>query len=65
MIVGLSILLPVVGLTKPARAQKDPEVAVGKSLEVLSEITRNPKTGMPRMVLRRCRGSRSFQTCSR
>ena len=52
MIVGLSIFLPVVGLTKPARAQKDPEVAVGKSLEVLSEITRNPKTGMPRMVLR-------------
>ena len=53
MIVGLSFLLPVVCLTKPARAQKDPEVAVGKSLEVLSEITRNPKTGMPRMVLRR------------
>ncbi len=56
VIVGLSILLPVVCLSKPARAQKDPEVAVGKSLEVLSEITRNPKTGMPRLVLRKAQG---------
>jgi lipid-binding SYLF domain-containing protein len=29
---------------------------VGRSLEVLSEITRNPKTGMPRLVLRKAAG---------
>jgi lipid-binding SYLF domain-containing protein len=29
---------------------------VGKSLQVLSEITRNPKTGMPRLVMRKAEG---------
>ena len=57
MIVGLSILLPVC-LSDPARAQKDPEAAVGKSLQVLSEITRNPKTGMPRLVTAQGAGDR-------
>ena len=56
MVVALSFLLPVAGLTKPARAQRDPEITVGKALQVLSEITRNPKTGMPRKVLRNAQG---------
>jgi len=54
-IIALSILLPVC-FPEPVRAQKDPEASVGKSLEVLSEITRNPKTGMPRLVLRKAQG---------
>jgi SH3 domain-containing YSC84-like protein 1 len=56
MIVGLAFLMPAVCLTRPAHAQKDPEVTVGKSLQVLSEITRNPKTAMPRKVLRNAQG---------
>ncbi len=55
VIIGLSILLPVC-LSSPARAQKAPETTVGKSLMVLSEITRNPKTGMPRKVLLNAQG---------
>jgi lipid-binding SYLF domain-containing protein len=35
-----------------ARAEREPEAIVGRSLQVLSEITRNPRTGMPRLVLR-------------
>lgn len=55
LIVGLSLVLPV-GLAQPALAQQDPETTVAKSLEVLSEITRNPKTGMPRLVMRKAQG---------
>ena len=44
------------GLAPPALAQKDPESTAGKSLEVLSEITRNPKTGMPRLVMKQAQG---------
>ena len=56
MIVAICFFLPVVGLTRPAQAQRDPEITVGKSLQVLSEITRNPKTGMPRKVLLNAQG---------
>jgi SH3 domain-containing YSC84-like protein 1 len=52
---GLAVLVAV-GPTRPAMAQKNPEVTVAKSLQVLSEITRNPKTGMPRLVLRKAAG---------
>lgn len=53
---GLMVLLAAEP-SRPAWAQnKDPEVVVGKSLQVLSEITRNPKTGMPRLVLRKAAG---------
>jgi lipid-binding SYLF domain-containing protein len=53
--VGLSTAF-VALLPASSRAQKDPEVVVGKSLQVLSEITRNPKTGMPRLVMRKAQG---------
>lgn len=56
LIIGLAFLLQAVCLTKPALAQRDPEITVGKSLQVLSEITRNPKTGMPRKVLSNAQG---------
>jgi lipid-binding SYLF domain-containing protein len=49
------MLLPIL-IPSPVLAQRDPEVTVGKSLEVLSEITRNPKTGMPRLVMRNAQG---------
>jgi lipid-binding SYLF domain-containing protein len=39
-----------------ASAQKEPEAVVARSLQVLSEVTRNPKTGMPRLVLRNAQG---------
>lgn len=52
---GLSLFL-VAGLPQTASAQRDPEITVGKSLQVLSEITRNPKTGMPRNVMRNAQG---------
>jgi lipid-binding SYLF domain-containing protein len=39
-----------------AHAQKHPEASVAESIEVLSEVTRNPKTGMPRLVLRKAEG---------
>jgi lipid-binding SYLF domain-containing protein len=52
---GLAVL--VAGGPGEALAQKkDPEITVAKSLQVLSEITRNPKTGMPRLVLRKAQG---------
>ena len=51
------LVLPA-GLAQPALAQKDPEATVAKSLEVLSEITRNPKTGMPRLVMKQGAGDR-------
>jgi SH3 domain-containing YSC84-like protein 1 len=54
-VIGLSVLLPVLS-ARSALAQRSPESTVGKSLEVLSEITRNPKTGMPRLVLRKAAG---------
>ena len=54
-LVGLAVLLPIV-LGQPALAQRSPEATVGRSLQVLSEITRNPKTGMPRLVLRKAAG---------
>ena len=54
-IIGFSIILSAC-LTSPALAQRDPEATVGKSLQVLSEITRNPKTGMPRLVMRKAEG---------
>jgi lipid-binding SYLF domain-containing protein len=53
-LVGLAIL-PIL-FAQPALAQRSPEATVGKSLQVLSEITRNPKTGMPRLVLRKAAG---------
>ena len=55
LIVGLCLLSAIV-LPGSARAQKDPEFTVSKSLQVLSEITRNPKTGMPRLVMRKAAG---------
>ena len=54
-VVGFSILLSGC-FASPAFAQKDPETTVGKSLQALSEITRNPKTGMPRLVMRKAEG---------
>ena len=54
-VVGLSIVL-LTCFASPALAQKAPETIVGKSLLVLSEITRNPKTGMPRLVMRNAEG---------
>jgi lipid-binding SYLF domain-containing protein len=54
-LVGLAVLLPIL-FVQPALAQRSPEATVGKSLQVLSEITRNPKTGMPRLVLRKAAG---------
>ncbi len=56
LVVGLAALIPTLCLTKPALAQKDPEFTVAKSLQALGEITRNPKTGMPRKVLRNAQG---------
>ncbi len=56
MIVVLSVLTLVIGPAKLARAQRDPEITVGKSLQALSEVTRDPKTGMPRKVLRNAQG---------
>jgi lipid-binding SYLF domain-containing protein len=53
--VGFAILLSCC-LPSTALAQRDPETTVGKSLQVLSEITRNPKTGMPRLVMRKAEG---------
>lgn len=35
-----------------AHAQKPPEVTVSHALRALGEVTRNPKTGMPRLVMR-------------
>jgi lipid-binding SYLF domain-containing protein len=54
-LVGLAVLLPIF-LARPALAQRSPEATVGRSLQVLSEITRNSKTGMPRLVLRKAAG---------
>ena len=54
-LVEFAVLLPIF-LAQPALAQRSPEATVGKSLEVLSEITRNPKTGMPRLVMRKAAG---------
>lgn len=53
--VGLFLVLSG-GLTAPALAQRDPEVTVAKSLQVISQITRNPKNGMPRLVMRKAEG---------
>ncbi len=39
-----------------AQAQRPPDVTVSRSLRALSEITRNPKTGMPRLVMRNAQG---------
>jgi len=39
-----------------ARAQRPPEVTVSHALRALSEVTRNPKTGMPRLVMRNAQG---------
>ncbi|MDR3623362.1 MAG: lipid-binding SYLF domain-containing protein [Paludisphaera borealis] len=39
-----------------ASAQKPPDVSVSRSIDVLSEVTRNPKTGMPRLVMRNAQG---------
>ena len=52
---GLFLLISTC-VSSSAFAQKDPEITVGKSLQVLSEITRNPKTGMPRLVMRKAEG---------
>ena len=47
-----------------AHAQKNPEGSVAESIEVLSEITRNPKTGMPRLVLRNAEGPAVAGLCT-
>ena len=51
-------LCAVMGLAPAgsAVAQKPPEVSVSRSIDVLSEVTRNPKTGMPRLVMRNAHG---------
>ncbi len=56
-VIGFS-LASLIGLSGTAFAQRDrdPEITVGKSLQVLSEITRNPKTGMPRTVMKNAHG---------
>ena len=54
-LVGLAVLLSIL-FAQPALAQRSPEATVGRSLQTLSEITRNPKTGMPRLVLRKAAG---------
>ena len=54
-LVGLAVLLPIL-LVRPALAQRSPESTVCRSLRILSEITRNPKTGTPRLVLRKAAG---------
>lgn len=54
-VLGLSIVL-LACLASPVLAQKDPEATMGRSLLVLSEVTRNPKTGMPRLVMRNAEG---------
>jgi len=40
----------------PAMAQKPPDVVVGQAIQAMSEVTRNPKTGMPRLVMRKAEG---------
>lgn len=40
----------------PARAQKPPDVVVSQAIQAMNEVTRNPKTGMPRLVMRNARG---------
>ena len=51
-------LCAVLGLAPfgSANAQKPPEVSVSRAIDVLSEVTRNPKTGMPRLVMRNAHG---------
>ncbi len=51
-------LCAVLGLVPAgsANAQKPPEVSVSRSIDVLNAITRNPKTGMPRLVMRNAHG---------
>lgn len=49
---GLLCLFPAVS----ARAQRPPDATVANSLRALSEVTRNPKTGMPRLVMRNAQG---------
>jgi len=39
-----------------ARAQKPPEVVVSQAIQAMNEVTRNPKTGMPRLVMRNAQG---------
>ena len=39
-----------------AQLQKPPDVVIGQAIEAMSEVTRNPKTGMPRLVMRDARG---------
>ncbi len=48
----------VLGFLAPAaaRAQKPPDVVVSQAIQAMSEVTRNPKTGMPRLVMRNARG---------
>jgi len=36
--------------------QKPPDITVSRSIDVLSEVTRNPKTGMPRKVMLNAKG---------
>jgi len=39
-----------------AQARRPPEETVANSLRALGEVTRNPKTGMPRLVMRNAQG---------
>ncbi|MDG3007244.1 lipid-binding SYLF domain-containing protein [Paludisphaera mucosa] len=52
---ALSVVLGLTPLTA-ARAQKPPDVVVGQASQAMSEVTRNPKTGMPRLVMRKAQG---------
>jgi lipid-binding SYLF domain-containing protein len=54
-IAALCVVLGTLPLNA-ARAQKPPDVVIGQSIQALSEVTRNPKTGMPRLVMRNAQG---------
>jgi lipid-binding SYLF domain-containing protein len=54
--VACSVLVLITAQSPSAQAQRYPEDTVRRSIQVLSEITRNPRTGMPRLVLRHAQG---------
>jgi len=49
-------LLSTLATPIAARAQKPPDIVVSQSIQALGEVTRNPKTGMPRLVMRNAQG---------
>lgn len=52
---ALVLLFGLIAAT-PASAQKPPDIVVGQAIQAMSEVTRNPKTGMPRLVMRKAEG---------